>query len=287
MGKLFALTVLATAALCMAARAETTECMEITAVPAVITKQGIHCFKQDFGTAITSGNAIEIQTNNVTIDMNGYKLGGLAAGAGTMANGIYAEGKKNITIRNGTIRGFHSGILLTVVGGVISENSSGHLIEDIRADGNRLNGIAAIGYNIVIQKTYVIDTGSSDVEDHAYGIFVAGFNIRVENNMVNDVSETMEATGIYLHLMSNAYINNNQIFEINSSTSDYGIAVSGASMNMSVSNNQIYNSSSTASTGIIDTDDSSEGLDCIGNVVRGYTKSQTGCDYLSGNHFDS
>ena len=63
------------------ARAETVNCTAITSLPAVITVQGIYCFTGNLSTAITTGNAIEIQTNNVVLDLNGFKLGGLAAGA--------------------------------------------------------------------------------------------------------------------------------------------------------------------------------------------------------------
>ena len=57
----------------------------ITSVPAVISTQGTWCLKQDLATAIASGNAISVNANNVTLDCNDFKLGGLAAGAGTVA----------------------------------------------------------------------------------------------------------------------------------------------------------------------------------------------------------
>jgi len=40
---------------------------------------------------MTSGNAITIATNNVVLDLNSFKLGGLSAGLGTNANGIYCR----------------------------------------------------------------------------------------------------------------------------------------------------------------------------------------------------
>jgi hypothetical protein len=91
------------------AQAETVNCTAITTVPFVITTQGIYCFIGDVVTAITSGNAIDIQTNNVVVDLNGWKLGGLAAGLGATALGINALDRQNITIMNGTIRGFFRG----------------------------------------------------------------------------------------------------------------------------------------------------------------------------------
>ena len=62
------------------ARAETVNCAAITALPAVITVPGVYCLTGDLSTAMTSGNAIEIQANFAVLDMNGFKLDGHAAG---------------------------------------------------------------------------------------------------------------------------------------------------------------------------------------------------------------
>src|SRR6185369_12584927 len=82
----------------------------VASLPAVISTQGTWCFKQDLATSITFGNAITVTTNNVTLDCNNFKLGGLAAGVGTHAYGVYAggygAGRSNITVRNCNVRGF-------------------------------------------------------------------------------------------------------------------------------------------------------------------------------------
>ena len=136
--------------------AETVNCTPITALPAVITVQGIYCFKGDLTTAMTSGNAIDIQTNNVVLDLNGFKLGGLAAGLGTSAVGIHADNRQNITIKNGTVRGFFQGILLGGGG-----PSQGHVVEDIRADQNTLEGIQVQGAGNIVRNNQVVATGGS------------------------------------------------------------------------------------------------------------------------------
>ncbi len=111
-------------------RAETVNCTPINTVPAVITLPGVYCLTKSLVTSMTSGNAIDIQANNVVFDMNGHRLGGLGAGLGTNARGIYANNRQNITIRNGTVRGFLIGIFLE------GSSGQGHLIEDVRADQN-------------------------------------------------------------------------------------------------------------------------------------------------------
>src|SRR5215831_2499821 len=113
--------------------AETTVCTAITTVPFTITVQGIYCLTQDIETNLADGNAIEIATSNVELDLNGYKLGNLSAGPGTTATGIHALDRKNITVKNGTVRGFVEGIRLEDVSSGVSQ---GHIVEDIRAELN-------------------------------------------------------------------------------------------------------------------------------------------------------
>ncbi len=58
------------------------------------------CLRKDLTTSMTSGRAISIATNNVTIDCNDFKIGGLGAGNASTATGIYTYGRQNITVRH-------------------------------------------------------------------------------------------------------------------------------------------------------------------------------------------
>jgi hypothetical protein len=109
-------------------------CTPITSLPNTITTPGVYCLTSDLATNVTSGNAIEIVTDNVVINLNGHTLDGQTAGLGTSTNGIYAYQRQNITIRNGTVRGFLFGIYLKDDSPYMT--SQGHIIEDIRADQN-------------------------------------------------------------------------------------------------------------------------------------------------------
>src|SRR5215831_18036620 len=120
--------------------AETTDCTAITTVPFTITTEGIYCVTQDIETNLAAGNAIEIDASNVVLDLNGHKLGNLTAGLGTSARGIHAADRKNIMIKNGTVRGFKFGIALDDSG-----NSEGHIVEDIRADFNTFTALQVEG----------------------------------------------------------------------------------------------------------------------------------------------
>src|SRR6266542_6279886 len=206
------------------ARAETVNCTAITALPAVITVQGVYCFTGDLTTATTSGNAIDIQTNNVVLDLNGFKLGGLAARTGTLAVGIHASNRQNITIKNGTIRGFHIGISLISSGGA----SQGHVVEDIRADQNTLVGIEVEGSGTMVRNNQVVATGGTTccgANVNAFGIVVGGTGPRVLNN---DVIQTVKqgtgtAHGIFFSAVTGGLAVNNRITE-----ADKGISYSGS-----------------------------------------------------------
>ena len=193
-------------------------------MPYVITVQGIYCFTGHLNTAMTSGNAIDIQTNNVVLDLNGYKLGGLAAGPGTTTYGIHAVDRQNIILKNGTIRGFFAGIALLDTG-----VSQGHLVEDMRADQNTYVGIQVSGSGNIIRNNQVVATSGTTAfgaNANAYGIYVAGNGPRVLNNDVIKVVGTgiFSGNGIYLApSVTGGVVVNNRI-----TVADIGIVFDGS-----------------------------------------------------------
>ena len=160
----------------------------ITSIPAVISTQGTWCFKQDLATAITSGKAITINTNNVTIDCNDFKLGGLAAGIGTQADGIFASGRLNATVRHCNIRGFQHGLYFS------GSLGGGHSVEDSRFDNNTYVGIQVEGDGSVIRRDRVFDTGGTTSAASAFGI-VTSDSADVLDNTVSGVAATAGGNG--------------------------------------------------------------------------------------------
>jgi hypothetical protein len=63
----------------------------IDTIPTVINEQGTWCLRQNLTTSAGSGNMISIVTDNVTIDCNGFKIGGL--GGGTDCNRCHPGNK--------------------------------------------------------------------------------------------------------------------------------------------------------------------------------------------------
>ena len=166
--------------------AETVKCTAITALPAVINFPGVYCFTGTLSTAMTSGNAIVIASNDVVLDLNGFTLDGSAAGTGTTATGIIAGNRRYITIKNGTVRGFLTGIALVDTG-----RSQANVVEDIRALQNRLTGIQVDGRGNLIRNNLVVITGGATCCGPglpAVGISAGGVGPRVLNNDVIDTT---------------------------------------------------------------------------------------------------
>ena len=134
----------------------------IDVVPAVISTPGNWCLRQHLRTNLTSTNAIEVQSNNVTIDCNGFMLDNQAAGPGTYSAGVSARGVSNITVRNCTIEGFYYGTFISSAesAGVRGPLGSGHIVENSRFSQNRYAGVDVDGFGSVIRGNIVTNTGS-------------------------------------------------------------------------------------------------------------------------------
>lgn len=166
---------------CIASNAETRICSAILALPVTISTPGIYCLKRDLSTQLSTGAAITITANNVTIDFNGRTLSG-AAGPGSQAFGVYAADRSNLTLRNGTITGFNIGVFLDDTDRDYS-NSGSHLLEGLTVDGNTVTGLQIEGRTNTLNKNRVTDTGGSTV---AGGIEVTGILINGPQTMVLD-----------------------------------------------------------------------------------------------------
>lgn len=151
----------------------------IDTIPAVISTQGVWCLRHDLSTSMTSGHAIRVMTNNVTIDCNNFKIGGLGAGNASAATGIHAASRHNTTVRHCNIRGFQRGIYL--------QAGSGNLVEDSRLDGNLYRGILLTGFNSLARRNVVRNTGGRPDYSNSVAIEVAGDAV---DNVVDGVHAT-------------------------------------------------------------------------------------------------
>src|SRR5690606_34221996 len=158
----------------------------ITSLPAVVSSQGVWCLRKDLSTGIGSGNAITIATNNVTIDCNGFRVGGLAAGPASTARGIQAQGRSNLSVRHCNIRGFRVAIEF--------DGGAGHLVEHNRLDSNLYAGIdiTESARNVTVRNNSIYDTGGAPGLVRV--IAISGYNGTVEGNTVSGVYSNTPST---------------------------------------------------------------------------------------------
>ena len=249
----------------------------ITSLPAIISTQGIWCFNQSLTTSATSGNAITINTNNVTIDCNHFRLDGSAAGTGTAAIGIYAGSRVKVTVRRCAISGYYVGAKLT---------GSGHVV-----DGNVFNGNTSIGLVIdassaknasMVQDNQVLNTGGSTLIGTVYGIW-AHQSVDVLGNTVSGVTARStsngNAFGIYTTGTSyGASVRDNHVHNLNKDGTGlvYGI-YNDTSSHVILRNNDV---SATGSVGLYCSSGNSAARD---NVTHDFTTSISNCNDVTGN----
>ena len=248
-----------------AASAEVVNCTPIETVPLVITTQGIYCLKQDLATSITSGTAILVNTNNVTIDMNGFKLGGLGGGTSTTAYGIATYNRQNVTVRNGTVRGFYNNVYLS--GGL------GHIVEDLRLDAARGNGLFLAGINLIARNNFITNTGDG-AGSSAAGIYVdSGYYLSITGNIIGSVSETSASSGIRVEYAEQSAIERNEIHSIIGAGTRNGIYIGSGVRNV-LRDNIVTTSTGSTGIGAFSSNDA-----CVRNVVTGtFTTPFTGCE---------
>lgn len=169
------------AALTASVQAETINCTPITSLPATITVTGIYCLTGRLGTSQISGNAITINANDVTIDLNGWKVDDHSAGTGSQAVGIYSTAN-DVIIKNGLVHGFYIGIDL---------EGSGDVVQDVLADTNLHIGIQTTGPGALLEHNQVVNTGgTTNTSVGVRGIESGGTGATVSDNIVSGVTVT-------------------------------------------------------------------------------------------------
>lgn len=124
---------------------------------------------------------IEIATDDVTLDMNGFRIGGFAGTLEGIAV-VSSIDRANITVRNGLINNMQStGIQLTPVGGTESHNCR---VEDVRV-WNCTGGGISVSTSSVVRNCQVSRCGNPGIS--------AGFSCLIEGCTAGDGT----GTGIY------------------------------------------------------------------------------------------
>lgn len=243
----------------------------IDSVPATITTQGVWCLRRDLSTAITSGAAITIAVNNVTIDCNDFKLGGLAAGNGSRADGIHTQDRQNMTVRNCNIRGFYNGVR--------AEAGAGHLVEDNRFDNNLRQAILMYGGNNRIRRNAVYDTGGAAGANSAFGIYAFA---DIEDNIVSHLYADGINTYVYgiYGLGAGTVVRGNRVYGLVVAGNGEAVGLVGA-FGVRVSDNHVTNGVPTPGVGISGI--GTNATFCSGNTVMRFAIPLDACHDGGGN----
>jgi hypothetical protein len=173
----------------------------IGSVPYTISNPGNYVLNTDLPYAGT-GTAITVNSNNVTIDFQGYQLKSSAPSSGVTITGIALTNVNNVTIKNGRLSAFVVGI--NIQGGI------GHVVEKMR-----------------ILSTY------SPNENGPYGITITGGSAcQIDNNYFNNLLTAINDSNICDE------ISGNLIFDSTSINNSCGIQVGG---NSYLEGNFVYN----------------------------------------------
>ena len=254
----------------------------VDSLPAVITTQGTWCLRKDLSTGMATGTAINIAKNNVTIDCNDFKIGGLSAGIGTQAIGINATDRSNLTIRNCGLRGFFYGINLDGEG-------AGHLVENNRIDGSTWVGIGVEGDGSVVRGNRVMDTGGTTlVANPAKAIAIyTQWDVEILGNLVSGVYAPAGSNGHAIAInpgnnLSGSVIDNNVKNVIGDGTGfAYGISFWGDAGQVSVDSNNLIGPGLGNSVGVWCQATKWVGLS--DNIAAGFTSAMFDCSYDHGN----
>jgi large repetitive protein len=115
------------------------------------------------------GNGLTVAADGITIDLGGHVVDGIGRGAGIF-NGQWGDGHRDITVRNGTVRGFKVGV---------RSGARGTRIFGLKVTRNAAGGIALRSRDCRVERNLVSDNG------YGHGIFVGGVSqCRIAGNRV-------------------------------------------------------------------------------------------------------
>ena len=246
----------------------------VDSLPATIATQGTWCLRDDLSTAMTSGAAITIAANNVTLDCNHFKVGGLAAGPGTLTTGVFAEDHGNVVVRQCNVRGFYTGIAIY--------QGSGAVVEDNRIEASLHYGIELQGAGAdafaVARRNLVLDTGGTQ-----YPIAIRAFaGVQVLDNLVDRIASTADGSlsGIQMFGAQGSIVGNRiRGLAPGPGADAYGIRLFAAQA-VNIRDNDLFGPGAAGSVGVFCDDASSRVRD---NLVNGFAQSLATCANAGGN----
>jgi len=164
----------------------------------IIDKPGLWHFCENIQTPgiVNQGPAIIIAANDVVLDLGGFVLQLLNPTSANVGDGIdIAPGVQNVTIRNGTLRGWNFSI------NILGENDL-VIIEKLKIiefgvdESFNANNVTVIGIQAVNMSNLII---SNNIFDNGSGVVIALFAIDgllIENNIISNIVGNTPIPGI-------------------------------------------------------------------------------------------
>ncbi len=212
----------------------------ISALPFTISQPGSYYLTGDLTATGTAG--ITVNADDVTIDLMGYRL----IGDGSANIGINLTGRSNVTIRNGTVRGFGDS-------GIYQGPGTGRSIRvlDVRVLGNGGSGVFLFGSNHLVARCVAGDNGG-------YGIYAGNSSRLLDNTAYNNAGADGISGGPGSTLTGNTAYNNQQIGIVGSTgasltgntiyyNQSWGIFGNGSN---TIKDNTIYSNNQSNTSGV-------------------------------------
>lgn len=263
-------------------------CTVLETLPATISSGGNYCLAANAEVNMTSGAAITINANDVTLDCRDFTISNAAASdAGTSA-GVRAVNRHNVHIRNCRIMGgFTDGIAVSMpLNGQTS--SFYNRIENNYIAGPYRYGIQAYGSAIEVRGNTIYDVGGQ-ANSIAIGIRLGGSSVStfkfqvVERNLVAGTNSPYNnAYAIYSDNSIGTMFLNNTIsgtYGLAPNYKGYGIRVANG-VGLTIRGNIIGGGGRTNEVGI---QTPANGGWCYDNQIRTYPTATIGCDASLGN----
>ncbi len=221
-------------------------CMPVTEVPSIISAPGKYCLSQDVSINDGRAVAITIDSDDVSLDLQGFAIrgphyGGVATVSGSV--GVSAHGVSNITVRNGKIIGFGTGVHL----GSSRPLVGGHLVEKMHIAGGASVGISVHTRDTIIRDNRITSlngnlssgTTSNTVRGILMGnIWGARLGNKIINNSITGFDGSSLSAGVQIQRGPDVLVEGNY-FQSGNRDGFYGIHVS-ASFGVTVVENRFH-----------------------------------------------
>ena len=219
------------------ARADTvTRCQrEINFLPFTANAPGTYCLHRNLSTSMSTGSAITVNANDVTIDLKGFKIDGTSAGAGTLAYGVSASSRRGVIVRNGRIRGFFQAVAIF---------GTGTVIEDLALDSNTHGGVYCEGTSCTVRRNRIWNSGGAVLPppgvDTSYGIANYSDNGQTYDNDVSSFQNLANQfpIGIQVGLGTGSIVRGNRVIGPGIGTG-LGIGVANLGSSVLITGNEI------------------------------------------------